>query len=106
MKTAQAEIARMRRNLSLIEEEAPIQRAPNPVSIFCADAQGAPVPEPEVFKPSQRIPAADRCHFKPRHTASRLCLIRFCEPAKRDDRAVVAGDGNEMLKIHVIAPIR
>src|SRR5436309_9127101 len=91
--------------LRFIKEEAPIQRSPNPISIFCADAQCAPVPEPEVFKPSQRIPAANRCHVEPGYTASGFWLIRFCESAKRDDCAVVAGDGKEVLKIQVIPPI-
>src|ERR1043166_5379784 len=99
MKTVQAEVARMRRDLRFIQEEAPIQRAPNPISIFCANAQRAPVAEPEVFKPSQRVPATNCRHVEPGHTASRLWLIRFCESAKRDDRAVVAGNGKEMLKI-------
>src|SRR5436309_11715235 len=45
--------------LRFIKEEAPIQRAPNPISIFCANAQCAPVLEPEVFKPSQRIPRSE-----------------------------------------------
>ena len=92
--------------LRFIKEEAPIQRAPNPISIFCANAQCAPVLEPEVFKPSQRIPATNCWHVKPGHAASRLCLIRFCESANRNDCAVVVGDGKEMLKIQVIPAIR
>src|SRR5437870_13138273 len=56
VKTADTQVAGMRRHLSFVEEKAPVHHSPDAIAILCGQRQSTLVTEPEVSKSAQRLP--------------------------------------------------
>src|SRR5262245_17596142 len=105
MKTIDSKTARVRRNLTGVRKETPIESLPDAVAVLGADGQNTLVVEALVGKTAQSLPASRCRQVRKRDRSSRPFLIGFRGAAQRDDAAAALGYRNVLFKIQAILPI-